>query len=97
MENNEVSYHAVLIYHALENSRKWMTNKEIAVATKKVSERTVRMYTKRFVQMGLIDQAELHPAHRYRWSDKADKRNQAYLLRLQKAAEIFLEIETSAT
>lgn len=43
----------------------------------------------KLVDLGLLDQAEVFPAHRYRLSSKADKRNKSYLQRLERAAEVF--------
>ena len=44
--------------------------------------------THRVVELGILDQAELFPAHRYRISEHADKRNKAYVIRLREAAKI---------
>lgn len=90
METNEISIHEAVIYSSLRGSAKWMTNREIAKATARpVAERTVRHHTRRLVALGLLDLAEVFPAHRYRVSEMADKRNAAYVNRLKAACEVF--------
>lgn len=92
-ERNEVSTHEVMVYQALRgHPTRWMTNKEIAAGLSGIAGRTVRAHTQKLVEAGLVDQAELFPAHRYRWSEFADKRNPAYTRRLQRAAEILSTI-----
>jgi predicted DNA-binding transcriptional regulator len=88
MERAEISRHEVRIFNLLSESTRWLTNKEIATQLS-MSERTVRMHTLRFVRLGMLDQAEVFPAHKYRWSAKSDKRNISYLQRLKQAAEVF--------
>lgn len=90
MERNEISIHEVKIYNALKtNQDKWLTNADIEGMIEGVSRRTVRAHTLKLVQLGLLDQAEVFPAHRYKWSGKGAKRNTAYSIRLEKAAEVF--------
>lgn len=88
MEKAEISLHQVKIYRQLVASKQWMTNKELAAQTG-VSLRNVAYHTKRFVDLGICDQAEVYPGHRYRFSDKANKRNASYVLRLKQADEVF--------
>lgn len=87
MESNEVSRQEIQVYLSLQNGS-WLTNEEISQKTK-IPGRTVRFKTKKFVDLGLCDVAEVFPAHRYRLSPKADKRNQAYIRRLEAAREVF--------
>ncbi len=90
MERNEISLHEVKIYNALRaNKERWLTNSEVAGIVKDVALRTVRAHTLKLVKLGLIDQAEVFPAHRYRWSEKGEKRNMAYALRLEAACGVF--------
>ena len=42
----------------------------------------------RFVRAGLVDQAEVFPGHRYRFSGMAEKRNRTLLERLARAEEV---------
>ena len=89
-EHNQVSIQEVRIFVFLEASPGlWLTNKAIAAANTEVAPRSVRAYTAKFVKLGLVDQAELFLGYQYRWSEKAAKRNRAYLQRLQEAAKIF--------
>lgn len=88
MEGNEVSIHEVKIYLVLKSRASWMTNREIAIAAK-VAPRTARAHSLKLVNLGLLDLAEVFPAHRYKWSDKGSRRNAAYCLRLEKAREVF--------
>lgn len=90
MERSEISHHEVRIFELLSTDSKWRTNTEIATVLS-MPARTVRLHTLRFVKLGLIDQAEVFPAHKYRWSSKANKRNVSYLQRLKLAAEVFSE------
>ena len=90
METNEISLHEVRVYLALiENGDRWVTNKDIAAKTADVAERTVRAHVLKLARLGLLDQAEVFPSHRYRWSKKAKSRNAGYELRLRTAAEVF--------
>ncbi len=89
MGKSEISLHEIKIAKVIRTANKWISNKEIAAMVGAISERTVRAHTLRLVHLGLLDQAEVFPAHRYRWAEKADKRNSAYLLRLTQAAEVF--------
>ena len=66
----------------------WMTNKEVAEKTG-VSLRRTSFHTNNLVQLGILDQAEIYPGHRFKISMRADKRNTGYLKRLQQAGEIF--------
>jgi len=92
MERNEISLHEIKIAQALRlNSGKWLTHKQIQQIAGAVSDRTVRAKTIKFVELGLIDVAEVFPAHRYQWSEHAKRRNTAYLNRLDKALEVFGE------
>jgi DNA-binding IclR family transcriptional regulator len=88
-ERNEVSLHEVKIYLALRSKPDtWLTNREISESAG-VVERTTRMHTLRLVKLGMLEQAEVFPAHRFRWSTKAARRNVAYAQRLEVASEIF--------
>lgn len=89
MERSEISVHEVKVYLALKaQPEKWLSNAEVSTAVKDVSPRTIRAHTLRLVNLGILDQAEIFPAHKYRLSAKAAKRNSAYVLRLTQTAEI---------
>ncbi len=87
MERNEVSRHEIAVYHVLAQQQgKWLTSAELAVAAQ-VAPRTARSHALRLVKLGLLDQAEVFPAHRYRLSEHARNRNRSYVDRLTRAAE----------
>lgn len=88
MERNEISLHETRVYLALRASGGWMTNSEVAAAAG-VAGRTARAHTLRLVGLGVLDLAEVFPAHRYRLSEKAPRRNAAYVNRLEAAAAVF--------
>jgi DNA-binding CsgD family transcriptional regulator len=92
MEGNEISVHEVRVYEVLRTAASWLSSKDIALWAK-VAPRTARHHALRLVRLGVVDRAEVFPAHRYRLSDFADKRNRGYVDRLHRAAEV-LEIET---
>lgn len=87
MERNEVSIHEVKAYLALKAGG-WMSSKELAKVAG-IAERTARAHLLKLVRLGIADQMELFPAHRYRLSDKAGKRNVSYTQRLEAACEVF--------
>jgi hypothetical protein len=88
-ERGEVSLHEVRVVLALKGTPDtWLTNREISAAAS-VAERTARQHTLRLVKLGLIDQVQVFPGHRYKWSSKAGNRNAAYERRLQTAIEVF--------
>ena len=88
MERNEVSVHEAKIYCAFLTDPNWKTSREIAKAAS-VAERTARQHCLRLVHLGIVDQAEVFPAHRYRISEKAKKRNISYVQRLEQACAVF--------
>lgn len=88
METSEISLHDVKVYLVLKSADRWLTNREIAKAAG-VADRTARAKTIRMVRLGILDQAELYPGHRYQLSKKADKRNGGYVQRLEQAIKIF--------
>lgn len=88
-ERRTISFHEIRVFRVLKAGiEKWFTHKQIAEASK-MNERTVRSHTLRLVQLGIADQAEVYPGRRYRLSEKAEKRNGSYFLRLNEADEIF--------
>jgi len=89
MEKNEVSAHEARFYaYVKQSGGAWRTARELAAGAK-VAERTARAYAHKLVELGVLDVAEVFPAHRYRFSGKAGKRNKAYVLRLDHAVEVF--------
>lgn len=85
METNEISAHQLRVYQYAAD-HEWFTSAQLAQGAG-VAPRTARAHARRFVQLGLFDQAEVFPAHRYRLSPLAEKRNAAMVRRLGAAAE----------
>jgi Fic family protein len=88
MESNEISLHQAKVFRFVKSQPDWVTAKAIALATD-ISGRTARSHCFKLVKLGIFDQAEVFPAHRYQFSKFADKRNKAYLQRLEQACAIF--------
>lgn len=88
MESNEISRHEVGIFATLQQADTWLTSRQIATQAH-VAPRTARQHLLRFVQLNIIDVAEVFPGHRYRIPDDAAKRNRGYLDRLERAADVF--------
>ena len=88
MEKGEVSLHQLKVYLFARDKGSWVTAREIAEGAG-VADRTARHHALTLVKLGVFDQAEVFPAHRYRYSEKANKRNKAYMLRLEGAREAF--------
>jgi len=86
METNEISLHQAKVFKAASTT--WKTAAEIAIDAS-VAPRTGRHHCKILSDAGIFDQAEVFPAHRYRLSDKAQKRNKAFFERIIRACEIF--------
>jgi DNA-binding IclR family transcriptional regulator len=88
MERAEISLHQLRVFQYVAHASGWVTSAEIARGAP-VAPRTARAHAHHLVSLGIFDQAEVFPAHRYRLSPQAEKRNKGYLLRLQQATEVF--------
>ena len=89
MERNEISEHEVRLFVALQKrGDQWATTKDLA-AEAKIADRTARAHLLKLVRLNMLDVARVFPGHRYRLAGKADKRNQAYIIRLENAASVF--------
>lgn len=89
MERSEISIQEVRIFETLLREKtRWLSNHELFSLTEGVGRRTVRATTHKLVELNLLDQAEIHPGHRFRLSSMAEKRNKAYWDRLHFAAEV---------
>jgi len=89
METNEVSLHQVKVYLTVKNAGStWITAREISDQSG-VAPRTARAHAFKLVNLGIFDQAEVFPAHRYRLAATADKRNKGYALRIEQAMSVF--------
>lgn len=90
VERNEISRHEVEVFRVLLLHRTaWKTNRELAADCDRVAYRTVRATTHKLVKLGLLDQAEVFPAHKFKLAEKAEKRNRGYFDRLKQAGEVF--------
>lgn len=90
MERNEISRHEVEVTRVLAASRdRWLSNADIHSQAEGVAPRTVRHLTKKLVGLGIVDQAEVFPGHRFRLSGHAKQRNRGYLDRLKTTADVF--------
>jgi len=85
MESNEISSHEIRVYRLLAEGN-WVTSRQIAEMTG-VAPRTARAHALKLVHLGIADQAEVFPGHRYRISAHAAQRNRGYHDRIQRAAE----------
>ena len=88
MESGEISEHEIRFWKAL-HLREWQTSRELAEAAG-VAPRTARAFALKFVRLGIAEQAEVFPGHRYRVSPFAEKRNRGYVDRLHVAAQVFV-------
>ncbi len=88
-ETAEVSNHLAKVFLVLKASPKeWLTAGGIAEKAD-VAGRTARSHCLRLVNLGIVDQAEVFPAHRYRLSPMASKRNKTMVARIEDAAKVF--------
>lgn len=89
MERNEVSIHEAKLFWAFRaQPATWSTSKEMGERSG-ISPRTARAHCLKLTTLGIVDVAEVFPAHRYRLAEKADKRNGGYVRRLEFACEVF--------
>lgn len=88
MESAEISLHQLKIFDFVAGATKWVTMKEIVDGTGSKRE-TVGLHCRRFVKLGLFDQAEVWPGHRFRLSELAEKRNKSMIERLATARSVF--------
>ena len=88
MESSEVSLHLLKVYNFICDQKQWITAKDIAEGAG-IAHRTARAHVLRLVRLGIVDQAEVFPAHRYKLSKLATKRNKAFVQRLEQAREVF--------
>ena len=88
MERNQVSIHEVRVFLVLRDEPRWVDANTVAQKAK-VSPRTARAHLRRLTQLGVVDMAQVFPGHRYRYAEKAEKRNATYVQRLEGACEAF--------
>lgn len=88
VERGEISLHQLKVFNFVKSQDGWTTAKDIAAGAG-VAERTARHHARVLVHLGVFDRAEVFPAHRYRLSDKVNKRNKSYMLRIEEARQAF--------
>lgn len=88
METSEISLQQVKIYDFVKGAKGWVSSKDIVKATDCARE-TVGVHCRKFVSLGVFDQAEVWPGHRYRVAKLADKRNKSIVKRLEDAKAVF--------
>jgi len=88
MEPVQISMHQVRVFRFVRDRGKWVSSTDIAEGAE-VSPRTARHLARTLVGLGIFDQIEMYPGHRYRFSDQADTVNEAYMIRLRDAEEAF--------
>lgn len=86
-ERAEVSVHEVKVFAALSD-KKWQSIYDVSKKSG-IPRKTCQTHIHRFVNLNLIDLAEVFPRHHYRVSKLIAKRNVSYLNRLKQAAEVF--------
>lgn len=87
MESSEVSLHEVRVYLTFVQNDGWMSARDVESMTDGVAYRTVRAHCAKLAKLGVLDQADVFPGHRYRLAKKA--RNSSYMQRLRQAVEVF--------
>jgi predicted transcriptional regulator of viral defense system len=88
VEPTQISMHQVRVFRFVRDHGKWVSSTDIAEGAE-VSPRAARHLARTLAELGIFDQIEVHPGHRYRFSDQADTVNEAYMLRLRNAEEAF--------
>jgi DNA-binding IclR family transcriptional regulator len=86
VERNEISRHEILVYQTLARGE-WISSREIAEQSG-VAHRTARAHALKLVRLGLVEQVEVFPGHRYRLSEHAAQRNRGYSDRITRAAAV---------
>lgn len=90
MNTQEISIHQIKVFLCLkQHNKQWLTVADVAKETA-VARRTSSEHLLRFVKLGVVDQAEVFPGHRFRLSRTARSTQQRhYLRRLNVAVGVF--------
>lgn len=86
-ETGEISIHETKVFAALKQNVRWLTNHEIAQLAG-VAERTARAHSRKLVDLGIVDRAQVFPGHRFMLSPAAEERNKQYLTQLEFASGV---------
>lgn len=87
-EPKEISGHLVRVVAFVQLAGDWVDAKQIAHGTKMV-ERTVRAHARRMADLGIFDLVPVFPAHRYRFSKQAQKKQRMLMNRIRESASMF--------
>ena len=82
-----VSIHQARLFAVLQKSD-WITSKQAAEAAK-IHERTSRAHLHKLRDLGIVECAEVFPAHLYRLSAQPNQHNLAHLVQLKDACRVF--------
>jgi hypothetical protein len=88
VEPTQISMHQIRVFRFVRDYGRWVSSTDIAEGAE-VSPRAARHLARTLVGLGIFDQIEVYPGHRYRFSDQADTLNEAYMIRLRNAEEAF--------
>jgi hypothetical protein len=80
--------HQIRVFRFVRDCGKWVSSTDIAKGAE-VSPRAARHLARTLTELGIFDQIEVYPGHRYRFSDQAETLNGAYMIRLRNAEEAF--------
>lgn len=86
LERAEVSEYEVRIYQLFSGTSGWLTNKEVSQRLS-MNGNTVKLHTRRFTSLGLLEKVAVFPEYKYRLSVEAEKK--PYFKKLKQASEVF--------
>lgn len=87
METKKISSHQMRVFLVIKNAGgTWMNTKEIA-SKADVGIRATNNHVKTLLSLGVIDMVEAFPSRLFRLSELPDRRNKAYMNRLEKAID----------
>jgi hypothetical protein len=89
MERSEISQYQIAIYFAFKNRPdQWMSNADVAAVADGITPRTVRAHTHRLAKLGVLDEATVFPANRYRLAVRRNEDAEEHCQRLERAAHV---------
>jgi DNA-binding IclR family transcriptional regulator len=89
----QTTQHEVEIFDVIRSKKGWLTVREITQLCKRVpvSDRTVRQYCLRFVELGICDHSPLYGGYRYRMKQKFEPVARQQIARLDAARELLFQ------
>ena len=88
VEGGDISAQQVRVIDFMLKEKRWYSVREIASGAQ-VSERTGQNLARKFVRLGIFEQADLHPAPRYRLSEGAANKSGAFFDKIAAARRAF--------